>query len=114
MKFEFQGLVAAPFTPMKENGDIDLSKIPAYVQHLSDEGVDGVFINGTTGEGILSLTVKERKDLTEAWVEAGKGKISTIIVQVGTTTKDCALHYIALYIILNYFVNYITLYITLL
>ena len=39
MDFKFEGLVAAPFTPMKENGDIDLSKIPEYAQHLAKGGV---------------------------------------------------------------------------
>ena len=39
-------------------------------------------VNGTTGEGVYSLTVDERMALTEAWVKE-KSKVPTIIVQVG-------------------------------
>ena len=39
MDFHFTGLVAAPFTPMKENGDVDLSKVEKYAQYLSQSKV---------------------------------------------------------------------------
>ena len=65
MEFPFQGLVAAPFTPMKDDGDIDESKVGAYAQHLGSNGVKAVFVNGTTGEGVLSLSIGERKRMLE-------------------------------------------------
>jgi len=65
---------------MKPNGDIDVSKIPEYAKHLVKGGVGGIFVNGTTGEGVLSLSLQERKDLTEAWVKAGKDL--TIMIQI--------------------------------
>ena len=39
-------------------------------------------VNGTTGEGILSLTVDERMELAEAWMKE-KDKVPTQIMQVG-------------------------------
>ena len=44
----------------------------------------GIFskVNGTTGEGILSLTVDERLELAEAWIKE-KDKVPTQIIQVG-------------------------------
>ena len=39
-------------------------------------------VNGTTGEGILSLTVDERMELAEAWIKE-KDKVPTQIMQVG-------------------------------
>ena len=39
-------------------------------------------VNGTTGEGILSLTVDERIRLAEAWIKE-KEKVPTQIIQVG-------------------------------
>jgi len=65
-------------TPFKKNGDVDLDAIPNYVQHLIDQKVNAVFVNGTTAEG-LSLTIDERKKLAEKWVEATRGKLKTII-----------------------------------
>ncbi len=61
-----QGLVAAPPTPFLENGNIDFSVIEPLAGHLQRAGVTGVFVNGTTGEG-MSLTTDERLQLAEAW-----------------------------------------------
>lgn len=63
---KIKGLVAAPFTPMNEDRSINLSFIPRLYERFRRNGVVGVFINGSTSEG-LSLTTDERKALTEAW-----------------------------------------------
>ena len=42
------GLIDAPFTPMKPNGDINLDPIPAYAAMLAKNGLKGVFINGSS------------------------------------------------------------------
>lgn len=59
-------LIAAPFTPFDSDRSVQYDLIPAYAQWLGCQKVDGVFVNGTTGEG-MSLTVDERKRLVEAW-----------------------------------------------
>lgn len=83
-KFEFiHGLINAPFTPFHENGDINLDIIPAYAQMLQANGIKGVFINGSSGEGYL-LTEQERKDLAVAWMEAAPEDFK-VIVHVGST-----------------------------
>jgi len=88
MEFNFTGLVAAPFTPMKENGDIDATKVEAYARHLAKGGVKAVFVNGTTGEGVQSLSLSERKELLEAWVHQ-KDHCPTIMAQVsGCSFRD--------------------------
>jgi len=82
MEFNFKGLVAAPFTPMQANGDIDTSKVSEYAKHLGTNGVKAVFVNGTTGEGVLSLSIAERKTMLEAWVAEGKDHCPVIMAQV--------------------------------
>ena len=47
------GLIDAPFTPFYENGDINLEPIPAYAKMLQKNGLKGVFINGSSGEGYM-------------------------------------------------------------
>lgn len=79
-----KGLIAAPFTPYRSDGNINLELIPHYVEFLTKNNVRGVFVNGTTGEG-MSLTVSERKHLAEKWVAAGKDVFDVIIIQVGTS-----------------------------
>lgn len=83
MDFEkIQGLIDAPFTPFYPNGDINLEPIPAYARMLAKNGLKGVFINGSSGEGYM-LTEQERMQLAEAWIEAAP-KDFKVIVHVGS------------------------------
>lgn len=79
------GLIDAPFTPFYANGDVNLEPIPAYAAMLQKNGMQGVFINGSSGEGYM-LTEDERMRLAEAWVEAAKALPCEfkVIVHVGS------------------------------
>ena len=92
---KFEGLVAAPFAPMDKNGDVMYDAIPDYFQFLKKNGIAGVFVNGSTGEGV-SLTVSERLRITEAWVRAGKESSLKVISLVGGTSyresQELAIH----------------------
>lgn len=61
-----QGLIAAPPTGFQAEGRIDLAVVTPLAEHLHRQGVSGVFVNGTTGEG-LSLNVEERQQLAAEW-----------------------------------------------
>ncbi|XP_023860023.1 N-acetylneuraminate lyase [Salvelinus sp. IW2-2015] len=77
------GLVAATFTPLTPEGEINLSEIRPYIDYLLEQqGVKSIFVNGTTGEG-MSLTVEERKLLAVEWCHQGKNKLEQVIVHVG-------------------------------
>jgi len=83
---KFEGLIAAPFTPMNEKGEVVYERIPAYYNFLKQNKVVGAFINGTTGEGV-SLTQKERMKTAEQWVSAAKTEPSVKIINlVGGTS----------------------------
>ena len=63
MKIEhLQGLIAAPFTPMKKDGSINLDLIPDYYRFLKNNKNTGAFICGSTGEGV-SMTSEEKKSV---------------------------------------------------
>lgn len=79
---KIKGLIDAPFTPFLANGDVNLEPIPAYAAMLQKNGLKGVFINGSSGEGYM-LTDDERKRLTEAWVKAAPEGFK-VIVHVGS------------------------------
>lgn len=82
MKFEkIEGLIDAPFTPFLPNGDVNLEPIPAYAAMLQKNGLKGVFINGSSGEGYM-LNDDERKRVAEAWVKAAPEGFK-VIVHVG-------------------------------
>ncbi len=75
------GLIAAPFTPLRDDGRLNLDIVAAYARRLQQDGVVGAFICGTTGEG-LSLTTSERCQLAERWVEVAPTGLR-VIVHVG-------------------------------
>lgn len=84
MQFEkIEGLIDAPFTPFYDNGDVNLEPIPVYAQMLAKNGLKGVFINGSSGEGYM-LTTEERMQLAEAWLQAAP-KDFKVIVHVGSS-----------------------------
>ncbi|XP_061634571.1 N-acetylneuraminate lyase isoform X5 [Phyllopteryx taeniolatus] len=83
------GLIAATFTPFTSQGEVNLSEIGPYIDYLTEkQGVNKIFVNGTTGEG-MSLSVAERKLLAEDWCRKAKGKMEQVILHVGCTSlKD--------------------------
>ncbi len=75
------GLVAATYTPLNDDGDLRLEVIPEMVDHLLLQGVSGLYVCGSTGEG-MSLSGVERRSIAEAYVTAAAGRVP-VIVQVG-------------------------------
>jgi N-acetylneuraminate lyase len=84
---KINGYIAAPFTPMKDNGDLNLDLVPEYAEFLIRNGLSGVFVNGSTGEGAL-LTREERMTVAEKWMEAGKIKLKVIVHTGGTNIRE--------------------------
>lgn len=76
-----RGLIAATFTPMTEAGALDLPRVAPMVDRLVAHGVSGLYVVGSTGEGV-SLTSAERRDLAAEFVRAAAGRLP-VIVQVG-------------------------------
>ncbi len=86
MKLRLNGLIAAPFTPMRNDRSVNLALIPQQARLLVANGVSGAFICGTTGEG-FSLTTEERMRVAEAWV-ASVPQGTHVIVHVGHNSLE--------------------------
>jgi len=82
---KIKGLVAAPFTPMHEDGQLNLGLIPRYAEHLQEEQVKAVFVCGSTGEG-ASLAFDEKVQVMQAWADAPFTKIMLV---GGTSLAEC-------------------------
>lgn len=76
------GLINAPFTPFTAQGEVNLEPISKYANMLAKNGLKGVFINGSSGEGYM-LTDTERKTLAEEWVKVAPADFK-VIVHVGS------------------------------
>ena len=79
---KIKGLIDAPFTPFFGNGEVNCEPIPAYAAMLAGNGLKGVFINGSSGEGYM-LTEEERMKLAECWMDAAPEGFK-VIVHVGS------------------------------
>jgi N-acetylneuraminate lyase len=94
MRPPLSGLIAAPFTPFRPNGELALDTIPALAGLLHRNQVSAAFICGTTGEG-SSLTTAERKQVAAAWRQATPAGLK-LTVHVGHLSlgdsRDLARH----------------------
>src|SRR5690349_368051 len=82
------GLIAATFAAYREDGTINLELIPSIVDKMVNDGLSGVFICGTNGEG-PNLTIEERMAIAEAYVKAAAKRI-LVLVHVGhSSIQEC-------------------------
>lgn len=81
---KIEGLIAATFGTFKEDGSLNLSIIPSVVEKMVNDGLKGVFICGTNGEG-PNLTVEERMQVVEAYIKAVNKRL-LVLVHVGHTS----------------------------
>jgi N-acetylneuraminate lyase len=80
-KIKIEGLIAAVFTPFHEDGSLNLKVVPSLVEKLIGDGLNGIFVCGSNGEG-PNMTTEERMQVAEAFVKASQKRI-LIIVHVG-------------------------------
>ncbi len=81
MNKRLNGLIAATFSPMNQDGTLRLDRVPSMVDFLHQQGIAGLYVVGSTGEGV-SLTGEERRAAAEAFVQAAGGRMP-VIVQAG-------------------------------
>ncbi|CAB3248852.1 unnamed protein product [Arctia plantaginis] len=80
--FNVRGLMPPVFTPFNEDLTVNYGAIHAYAEYLADAGIKSVLVGGTTGEH-MTLSVADRKDVIDAWLEVSGCKGLHIQVQVG-------------------------------
>ena len=89
-------VMAAPFTPFSADGTVNTTAV-APLAHLFKNtlGMSAVWVMGMRGQ-YDTLTVAERKALTEAWVDAGSKYGLFTIIHVGSSSivdsADLAAH----------------------
>ena len=84
MKEKFKGLWPAMFTPVDDDGEPVYKEIEKLVELFISQQMDGLYILGSTGQGIL-FTEDQRRKVTEAVSKTSVGKIP-VIVHVGALT----------------------------
>jgi len=85
MNNEFYGVYVALLTPFDEKNNIDEKKMRNHIDFLISKGINGLYICGSTGEGIL-MDVNERKMVAEIVKDQAKEKVK-IIAHIGGSTN---------------------------
>src|SRR6266511_2918704 len=77
------GLIVAVHTPFHADGSLNLDAVEKQAAHFLRWNLTTVFAGGTTGE-CHSLTLDERRALTQRWIEVARGTVLKIVVHVGS------------------------------
>jgi 4-hydroxy-tetrahydrodipicolinate synthase len=83
----FRGYISAVVTPFK-NGQVDFEAFEKYISWLSNSGVSGIVVCGSTGES-LSLSIQEQADLIKAASKVISKKIKLIGGVICSSTDTC-------------------------
>ena len=86
---KFKGLFSALLTPFNKDGSIKYDSIKDLVEFNIKNGIDGFYVGGSTGEGLL-LSDEERKEVFKCVKEATGDRV-TLIAHVGTISTDAAI-----------------------
>lgn len=78
---------AAIATPMRDDESVDLETLATLIDRYIAKGVEGVYCNGSSGEGLL-LSIEERKATVETAVQASGGRVPVIAHIACMSTKD--------------------------
>jgi 4-hydroxy-tetrahydrodipicolinate synthase len=85
---DLEGVLVALVTPFTADGDhIDASLLEAHVERLIGEGAHGLVPGGSTGE-FTTLSLEERKQLTELVVKAAGGRVPVVAGTGALSTRD--------------------------
>jgi 4-hydroxy-tetrahydrodipicolinate synthase len=85
---DLSGVLVALVTPFTADGsEIDAAALEAHVDRLIREGAHGLVPGGSTGE-FTTLTLDERKQLTELVVKAAGGRVPVVAGTGALSTRD--------------------------
>ena len=88
---KYEGIIPALYACYDESGAVSIERTKALTQWFIDQGVNGLYVGGSSGECIYQ-TKDERKAVLEAVMEVAKGKITIIAhIACNNTAESCEL-----------------------
>ena len=85
---KFEGIYPPVITPHHADGSIDRDGFAQMVEYLTEQGVHGIIVGGTTGE-YYAQTKDERAELMKLGYETIKGRLPLIVGVGAIRTEDC-------------------------
>ena len=84
---KYQGVLPAFYACYDENGEISPERVRALTEYFISKGVQGLYVNGSSGECIYQ-SVADRKLVLEEVMAVAKGKLTIIAHVACNSTKD--------------------------
>ena len=75
---KFSGIMPALITPLTPDGKLNVKVLEQLMEHLIEQGADGFYIGGATGEGII-LDKDVMLELTRESVRIAAGRVPCIV-----------------------------------
>jgi 4-hydroxy-tetrahydrodipicolinate synthase len=88
---DLHGVVPPLVTPLDEDGRLDIPSLERLVDHQIGNGVDGLFVAGSSGEVAL-LDDEARSALVRATVSAAGGRVPVLAGVIDTGTDRVVAH----------------------
>ena len=85
-KKRLEGVIPALILSVNKEGKINFKLLEKQTTYLISEGINGIFINGTTGEGAW-LTMEEKVQVFKSVKEINKGKVFLCAACLQPTTE---------------------------
>jgi len=85
-KKRLEGVIPALIFPVNKEGKINFELLEKQTTYLISEGINGIFINGTTGEGAW-LTMEEKEQIFKSVQEINRGKVFLCAACLQPTTE---------------------------
>ena len=83
MATNLRGVMAALLTPFDQQQALDKASLRRLVQFNIQQGIDGLYVGGSTGEAFVQ-SLSEREQVLEIVAEEAKGKIKLIAPSVAS------------------------------
>ena len=84
---QFHGAWPALLTPATPDGGVNVAVLRDLTAHLIDKGIAGLYLCGSTGEGVF-MSVVERKLVTETVLDEVQGRVPVVVHVGSVATRD--------------------------
>ena len=84
---KYEGVIPAFYACYGDQGEISPERVRALVEYFLEKGVQGLYVNGSSGECIYQ-SVADRKLILEEVMAVAKGKLTIIAHVACNNTKD--------------------------
>lgn len=84
---KFHGVIVAMNSCYDDQGKISTDAVRKLTRFLIEKGVNGLYVGGSTGEGLIQ-NIEERKQVLESVIAENQGQVATIAHIGAITTAD--------------------------